>query len=534
MSSAPPPPTARHTTNLELSELQPLSELPAPRHVGECIAGRYELLELIGTGGSGFVCSARHLVLDEPVALKFLRSDLAAQPEAVARFIAEARSSYRIQSPHVARVLDVGTTDDGAPFIVMERLIGCDLRSLLQAQTRLPRQYAIDCVLEICEALAAAHACQIVHRDIKPENVFVVSVPQPQIKVLDFGISKGPLKRAAAGRPVRTESFSNTASGTPRYMAPEQIRGALDLDARADIWSVGCMLYEMLSGRAPFDRPLLTQSCAAVLQEDPPALRELCPELPPGLERVILRCLEKEPIGRYASVADLALALATFGSRRARLSAERCRKRLQSSPSDVELALYTDATPARAKAATLVARPKRRAADVEAGASGPARTPGSQTAAPERSSEEYGEGLAPEAPRPRAQTRSLRRISERASGSEARPRARGLRAGPLFVVMAALMGSTLYYVVRSEPRKLPVTESHAPAAHVPEPIADAPASAPTASSSDVPIQVDNGRASDAPSPQPAAVRARTFVPREKVPARARPAQGQSTVPDVGY
>jgi serine/threonine-protein kinase len=292
---------------------------------GSIVGGKYEVLGLLGDGGMGFVVAARHLELGEVVALKFLRPEALKNPEVVARFAREARASAKIKSEYVARVFDVGTLPDGAPFIVMEHLEGEDLATLLEQRGALPVKVAVEYVMHVCEALAAAHALGIVHRDIKPENLFLARRTQGMdvVKVLDFGISKVALTGSAfdTNLPlVRTLM----PMGSPVYMSPEQIRASDDVDPRSDVWSLGCVLYELLTGATAFDAPSITQLSAIILEKNPTPMRHLVPELPPELEAVVSRCLQKDPAARYQSVAELAVALYPFAPRRARISAERC------------------------------------------------------------------------------------------------------------------------------------------------------------------------------------------------------------------
>jgi eukaryotic-like serine/threonine-protein kinase len=296
-----------------------------PFEPGDVIAGKYRVQQLIGTGGVGFVVAATHVGLDDNVALKFLKPEFATNQEAVTRFTIEARASFKIKNEHVARVLDVDTLLDGTPFMVMELLEGSDLRSIVESHRYLPIPLAIDLVLQSCEALAAAHALHIVHRDIKPENLFVTQYGEgDHIKVLDFGISKVALtQQPLPSRKTRATALTMMAVGTPPYMSPEQVRASTDLDARADIWSLGCVLYELLTGNAPFERMSLMQACAAVLEEEPLPLREGCPEASAELEEAVMRCLRKEPAERYGDVAALAHTLAPFGLR-SKACADRC------------------------------------------------------------------------------------------------------------------------------------------------------------------------------------------------------------------
>jgi len=288
---------------------------------GDVIAGKYEVVKLIGSGGMGYVVSAMHVELGEVVALKFLRPEALQIEELVERFAREARAAAKIRSEHVARVYDVGVLPDGVPFIVMEHLAGQDLADVLQARGPLPIKVAIEYVMQACEALAAAHASGVVHRDIKPENLFLTKHAQGLdfIKILDFGISKVALAPGKRGF-VRTMM----PLGSPVYMSPEQIRSSDQVDARTDIWSLGCVLFELLTGTVAFNEPSLMQLSAAILEHDPVPLRELLPEAPPELEEVVLRCLEKDADKRYGNIAELAIALYPFAPRRSRISAERC------------------------------------------------------------------------------------------------------------------------------------------------------------------------------------------------------------------
>jgi serine/threonine-protein kinase len=275
------------------------------------IHGRYELQAEVGVGGLGAVWSAQHHGLDEAVALKFLKPELANHAEAVSRFNAEARACFVLRSEHVVRVLDVDSYE-GVPFIVMELLDGTDLRRVLAAETELDPALAVDYALQVCEGLSAAHASGIIHRDIKPENLFLHGhALDARVKVLDFGISQ--LQAAYGHEPHAHDFDAQAAAGTPPYMSPEQLRAAT-VDARSDVWSLGCVIYELLSGTAPFERETPEESCAAVLTLDPPALCTLRPTLAPELCEVVERCLRKAPAERYRDAAQLAAALAPHGT----------------------------------------------------------------------------------------------------------------------------------------------------------------------------------------------------------------------------
>jgi len=294
-----------------------------PVQEGQVLAGKYRVERVLGVGGMGVVVSALHIQLDERVALKFLLPDALANEEAVARFAREARAAVKIKSMHVARVSDVGTLETGAPYMVMEYLHGRDLAALLHDRGPMPAPDAVDLVLQACEALAEAHALGIVHRDLKPANLFLITGPDgsPCIKVLDFGISKLTNPNPSSGDYGMTRT--QAIMGSPLYMSPEQMTSSRDVDGRADIWAIGTILYELVTGRPPFLGESMPQLCGMILQEAPPPPRQLRPELPEGLQTVILRCLEKKREARFANVAELATSLAPFGSPNAVRSAER-------------------------------------------------------------------------------------------------------------------------------------------------------------------------------------------------------------------
>jgi len=339
-NSSPPPVSSgsfAHVSSVSGSiPIQQDEYVKLPFSFGDVISGKYEIVGLIGAGGVGFVVSAMHLELGEMVALKFLREQSLAYPEVVERFAREARAAARIKSEYVARVFDVGSLPNGMPFIVMEYLHGKDLADVVREKGRLPVKLAVEHIMQACEALASAHAIGIVHRDIKPENLFLTQHAEGMelIKVLDFGISKVALN---GGLQQRQFAKTQMPMGTPAYMSPEQIRSTGDVDARTDIWALGCVLFELLTGACVFDAPTLMQLSAAILERDPIPLRKLMQDATPELEAVVLRCLEKDPNKRFQSVAELAIALYPFGPRRSRISAERCSYILKGGGEPLEL-----------------------------------------------------------------------------------------------------------------------------------------------------------------------------------------------------
>lgn len=289
---------------------------------GAVLAGKYRIERVIGQGGMGIVAAAHHIQLEQRVALKLMLPHAMVNQEAVSRFLREARAAARISSEHVARVFDVGSLETGAPFIAMEYLEGSDIAQLLAAQGSLPFGQAIDYLLQACEALAEAHVAGIIHRDLKPGNLFLAQRLDGQVlvKVLDFGISKMIDAGAHSNAPV---THTSALMGSPLYMSPEQMGSAKAVDARSDVWALGVVLYEMLSGTPPFSGETLPQVCGMVLNEAPLPLNERAPGLPPVLCDIVARCLLKAPAERFQSVAELARALAPFGSARAWQSLER-------------------------------------------------------------------------------------------------------------------------------------------------------------------------------------------------------------------
>lgn len=262
----------------------------------------------------GTVYAARNIELDKEVAIKMLHPDVSAIPDYVTRFRREAKACASLRSEHVARVYDVGTTDDGVPYMVMELLEGEDLESLLERKHRLPAEEAVDYVLQACEGIAEAHRARLIHRDLKPANLFLARGPGRDIvvKVVDFGI----VKQLGASE---IDALTKDASmmGTVLYMAPENLRRKKDVDERVDIWALGVVLYELVTGKVPFGGDTMPEVVAKVLDNDYVPASDLVPTLPKGLSEVIATALSPSPADRYLTVTELAQALLPFAGSKA-------------------------------------------------------------------------------------------------------------------------------------------------------------------------------------------------------------------------
>ena len=284
-------------------------ETPSTPQIGEVLDGKYRIERVVGRGAMAVVLQATHLQLEDQVAIKVLLPQLAVDREFVDRFLREGRTATKIRGEHVVRVFDVGVSQ-GRPYMVMELLTGSDLDRIVEETGPLPPVKAVGYLLQACEAIAEAHIAGIVHRDLKPANLFLTRRPDgsDSVKVLDFGISK--IMRVSEEASLQGTQPS-TLMGSPHYMSPEQLISARDVDPRADIWALGAILCELITGKPPFDAGTVAALSAAVLRDPAPLLRALRPDVPPAVEAAVARCLEKEPAKRFANVGELAWALSS-------------------------------------------------------------------------------------------------------------------------------------------------------------------------------------------------------------------------------
>ena len=277
--------------------------------VGAFIAGRYRVLEKIGEGGMGQLYACLDTVLSREVAVKLMQRSLAAEPLVAERLMREAMLAAQLRR-HVAQVFDCGMLPTGEPFIVMELLSGQDMYAVLRESGPLSPEEVTAAMLQVCDGLAEAHEKGIIHRDLKPENLFCARQPDGEvvIKIVDFGVSK-----QVTGRRMRAQTNPGESVGSPQYMSPEQITAPSEVDTRTDIWSLGVVMYELLTGRLPFRGPGTARICAAVLTEPTPSISDYRDDVPPALEFIVRRCLEKDRERRFPDVQQLSAALAALG-----------------------------------------------------------------------------------------------------------------------------------------------------------------------------------------------------------------------------
>jgi tRNA A-37 threonylcarbamoyl transferase component Bud32 len=283
---------------------QTTAALPQP---GTLLSDKYSIVRVVGEGGMGTVFEALHRRIKQRVAIKVLNPTLLHRPEIVQRFEREARAAARLRSRHAAKVLDVDETAEGLPYMVMEFLEGRELANELERRTRLPVDEAVDVLLQACSAMAEAHDLGIVHRDLKPANLFLTPEEgRTVVRVLDFGISKMTDEGDASVTATATQM------GTPLYMSPEQVRSSKNVDRRTDIWSLGVIAFELLSGRTPFCGDTPSAAIASIAADPVPSLRALREDVPEELERVVLKALSKDMTQRHPDVRAFAGGLAPF------------------------------------------------------------------------------------------------------------------------------------------------------------------------------------------------------------------------------
>ncbi|HEY0467161.1 MAG TPA: serine/threonine-protein kinase [Polyangiaceae bacterium] len=286
---------------------------------GALIADRYQVLRKLGEGGMGVLYACVDHVLSREVAVKLMQRSLAAEPLVAERLMREAMLAAQLRR-HVAQVFDCGMLETGEPFIVMELLSGRDMYAVLRESGRLRPEELSAIMLQVCDGLAEAHEKGIIHRDLKPENLFRAIEPNGEvmIKIVDFGVSK-----QLSGRRMRAQTNPGESVGSPQYMSPEQITNPTEVDARTDIWSLGVVMYELLTGALPFRGSGTARICAAVLTEPVPPISDYRDDVPPALEFIVRRCLEKDRDRRFQDVLQLSAALSALDARAARQASVR-------------------------------------------------------------------------------------------------------------------------------------------------------------------------------------------------------------------
>lgn len=289
-----------------MSELEQVSLRLEP---GQLIAGKWRIEGVIGQGGMAQVVSAVHTELDQRVAIKTLLPEHACSATTVNRFLREAKAAAKIRSDHVARVFDTGRLEQGSPYMVLEYLDGTDLARWVEENGPMTVRDAVDAVIQACDAIAQAHALGIVHRDLKPSNLFFTTRGDGtrSVKVIDFGISKQITLDA---------SMTGTAEvfGSPQYMSPEQIRASRDVDGRTDVWALGVVLYELLTGEPPFTAESVLLLGGVILGQEPAPLRQFREDVPAIVEATMMKCLRKNPDDRFSTAVEIAEALVPFAS----------------------------------------------------------------------------------------------------------------------------------------------------------------------------------------------------------------------------
>lgn len=283
-------------------------ESPQAIAPGTLLAGKFRVLRRLGFGGMGSVYAVEHEITKHRRALKLMHPDFARRAEHVARFLREASAAGRIGNPHIAETFDAGKLDSGEPYIVMELLEGQALSDLIETRGQLGFAEAIALTLQAAEGVEAAHAAGIVHRDLKPENVFVCAGHVPFVKILDFGISKFDPEKTGDSR----LTVDGTTMGTPTHMSPEQIRGQSDIDARTDVYALGLVLYESVTGRKAYFAETLTQLAVLIHEGRYTPISQFRPDMLAGFEEVVARALDANRDTRYQTMRAFMDALAGF------------------------------------------------------------------------------------------------------------------------------------------------------------------------------------------------------------------------------
>ena len=442
---------------------------------GSVVGDKYLVLRELGSGGMGVVVAARNRALGNVVAIKYLRPTVRADAAACQRFLQEARLVTRLESQHVARVHDMGTADDGTPFIVMEHLYGRTVAAELARRGPLPVEEAVDLLLQACEAIAEAHNIGIVHRDLKPANLFVTTGPdqRPLVKVLDFGISKSLLEGDAS------VTASHVAMGSPLYMSPEQLANSKDVDARTDVWALGVILYEMLTGKTPFPGETVAMVGAAVMAERYARLAEVRKEVPGEIDRVVHEALTKDRDKRLASVEAFAKGIAPFGSEAARVLVERIERIAK-------------------RVAPAAEKEEEGGSGAEAGAGTEAHGTTEVVGPPSEVSAAQGEMAATKVPaNVRATGEAPRKEAPAPPPPERAPSpARGKRPGIVTVgaigAVVVATGAAIFFAVRSNESSLPVSQVNVPAdASVQPPTSAAPSSSSAPVTPPVPVDASS-------------------------------------------
>jgi eukaryotic-like serine/threonine-protein kinase len=333
----PPPPRSVRTLTPQPFLATPPPMAPpreaSPLRPGDVLAGRYHVDRVAGRSGLGVVVHVRHADLGQRLVLKYLPLDACKYPDSTARFLRGARSAMRLQGEHTARTVDAGRLSSGAPYVVSEALPGCDLQEMLRVRGAVTISEAVDFVLQAAEALSEAHAQGFVHGSISALTLFATRRPDgsASIKVLDFGIAQVMRPEPMRANELNLDSSPSGANAVIEALAcssPEQLRGSLDIDARTDIWALGAVLHELLSGHPVYQAETIPGLLAMVVADPPLPVTSFRPDAPAALEAVILRCLAKDRNARFATVAELAVALRDFASPELHASVDRITRTL--------------------------------------------------------------------------------------------------------------------------------------------------------------------------------------------------------------